>query len=308
MKKKRWMSLSFKRNLVGYLFVLPVILGLTIMFVPALVESMVYSFSEVTMDRLQGGITTVFTGLANYNHVMNINVEFKTIMIPILIQMGTQVPVVIIFSFLMANILNQRFKGRLLARALYFLPVIVSAGVVAFLDSSDMLLRHYGAVTMEVVNTEYAAGLLNVGALIMFYRSFGFGLTFIDYAVQAIDMLYIVLTSSGVQIVIFLAALQTVPQALYEASYVEGCSGWESFWKITLPIVSPIMLVCTVYTVVDAFLDPRSALTELIRSTMFARGHFGLASSMTWLYFGAAGAILAFICFLISRLVFYYDA
>ncbi|GHV38552.1 lactose ABC transporter permease [Clostridia bacterium] len=305
--KRKWSS--FKKNAIGYVFVLPIIIGILFFFAPAMVESLIYSFNDVTPNP-QGGVNIEYLGWANYNRALNVDVTFKYRFITALTNLAADVPIILIFSFLMANLLNQKFKGRGLSRAIFFIPVIIGTGIVAKIEADDYLFGAYGigAAASSAANSAagLAGGTLNVQSMIEFLRTLGLG-RFIDYIITAIDRLYYVVTNSGVQIVIFLSALQGVPETLYEASRVEGCSGWESFWKITLPIVSPILLVNTIYTIVNFFLDPKSELTAIIQDTTFLRGLYGYGAAMTWLFFAAAALILIVICLLISRLVFYYD-
>jgi len=298
----------FKNEMPGYVFTLPFIIGLAILFLPAIVESLVFSFSEIDLDVIDGTMTTSFIGLDNFNHVFNVAVAFRENLIEILITMAINVPIILIFSFLIAIIINQKFKGRGFIRMVFFIPVIIGSGVVARMQAVDMLQEMYGMGGASAdIGSELAVEWLNLGALVSFFVSLGFGGVFLDFVIIAIDRLYIILISSGVQIVIYLSALQSVPLSLYEASYVEGCSGWESFWKITLPIVSPIIAVNAVYTIIDQFLDPRNGLNELIRSSMFVRGEFAQGAAMTWIYFLAAGVILAIMMLFISRLIVYYE-
>ncbi|MDR1640698.1 MAG: sugar ABC transporter permease [Clostridiales bacterium] len=299
----------FRKNSAGYIFVLPVIIGIVFFFAPAMVQSLVYSFHEVSPNPA-GGVTMSYLGFANFNRALNVDVAFKYRFITALTNLVADVPVILIFSFIMANALNQKFKGRWLFRAIFFIPVIIGTGIIAKIETDDYLFGAYGigasASTAANAASSMAGGTLNVQSMIGFLRALGLG-RFIDYIITAIDRLYYVVNNSGVQIVIFLSALQGVPQSLYEASRVEGCSGWESFWKITLPLVSPILLVNTIYTIVNFFLDPKSELTAIIQDTTFLRGLYGYGAAMTWLFFASAGAILAVICFLVSRMVFYYD-
>lgn len=301
-----------RKNAIGYVFVLPVILGIVFLFGPAMVESLVYSFNEVAVNPTEGGVTMEYIALDNYDRALNRDVTFKAALITVLRDLAINVPVILIFSFLLANILNQKFRGRGFARAIFFLPVIIATGIISKIEVGDLLSGLYGAGTQAMAaqggaTGDTAGGLLNLNAMVEFFYSLGIGTAMLDYIIIALDKLYYVLINSGVQIVIFLSALQSVPISLYEASYVEGCSGWEAFWKITLPIVSPILLVNTIYTIVNSFLDPQSQITEIIHNTTFLRGMYGYGASMTWLYFLAAAAILAVICFLISRVVFFYD-
>ena len=119
--------------------------------------------------------------------------------------------------------------------------------------------------------------------------------------------LFSILSSSGIQIFIFLAALKTIPPSLYESSYMEGATGWEAFWKITFPMVSPMILVNVVYTVIDSFLSPTNQALNYVKKTIFTNLKFGYGSALAWIYFVIISVILAVVVLLISRKTFYYD-
>ena len=295
-----------KKNLVGYVFVLPVIIGLAFIFIPAMVESLIYSFNDVTINAVKGGVDKTWVALENYNKALNVDTKFKTSLITVITDMVINVPSILVFSYLIANLLNQSFPGRGFARALLFLPVIVSTGIVADIESGDILSLMYGVGTQAAArSSDELVNLLDINSLIGFYQSIGIGTSLLDYVVKAVDRLYYILINSGVQIVIFLSALQSVPQSLYEAAWVEGSSGWEAFWKITFPLSSSALIVNALYTVIDAFLETDSEMIRTIKETMFNRGMYGYGAAMTWLYFIAAGIILSVICFLVSRIVYY---
>ena len=297
----------FKKNMVAYVFILPFIIGLAILFIPAMVQSLVFSFNVVRISPMDGGIVMEPAGWANFDRALNIDVAFREVMINVLTEMAINLPIILVFSFLAAIILNQKFKGRGLVRAVFFVPVIIATGIIARIDAGDLIMSMYSFGAMGASSGDSLLAFIDMQALVMFLQSLGLGVWVLDYVMTAIDRLYIVVLRSGVQILIFLSALQSVPVSLYEASHVEGCSGWESFWKITLPMVSPIIMVNVVYTIIASFLDSTNPMMDLIRSTMFARGLFGLGSSMAWAYFAAASVLLIVVSFLVSRLVVYNE-
>ena len=122
---------------------------------------------------------------------------------------------------------------------------------------------------------------------------------------QAINEVPLIIRSSGIQILIFLAALQSIPKSLYEAAHMEGATGWEAFWKITFPLVSPLLLVNVVYTIVDSFTAADNALLELIQNSAWSGSGFGVSTAMSWIYFAAVLAILAVTIILLGRRVHY---
>jgi ABC-type sugar transport system permease subunit len=215
--------------------------------------------------------------------------------------MLVDVPIILIFSFFTAVLINQKFKGRGAARAIIFLPVILTSGVIFALERNDMLL----SLMRSTMNPEYGKGVGILGSSMkslelrnLLYQT-DIDPRFISYITGAIDRIYNVISSSGVQILITLAGLQAIPASVYEASTIEGATGWENFWKITFPMVSPLILVNTVYTINDSFTQENNAVMSIIRETAFRLNEFGYSSAMAWIYFliilGIMGSAIAII-------------
>uniref|UniRef100_A9U874 Predicted protein n=1 Tax=Physcomitrium patens TaxID=3218 RepID=A9U874_PHYPA len=191
--------------------------------------------------------------------------------------MVINVPLIVIFSLFLAVLLNQRFVGRAIARSIFFLPVILASGVIANLETSSLV---------QAINEQNAGGAvsgLGTSELTRIMVNSGVSDNIVAYLTSAVDRIYQIVSQSGVQILIFLAGIQSVSPQLYEASKIEGATGYEAFWKITLPMVSPLILVNVIYTVIDSF--SRSEMTTLIRETGFTNFNFGLSSAMAWIYF-----------------------
>lgn len=282
----------------GFIYVLPWLLGFIFFFFVPLISSLRFSLSKVEAN--SGGIIVNFIGFKNYIEALTINTSFNRILTESITNMVVNVPLVVIFSLFLAVLLNQKFIGRTFARAIFFLPVILASGVIMALDSTSLI---------QAVNDSNAGGLV-VGGLSSFELSMmmedaGANESIINYLTGAVDRIYQIVSQSGVQILIFLAGIQTISPQLYEASKMEGATGYEAFWKITFPMVSPLILVNVIYTIIDSF--SRNAMTDLIRDTGFTAFNFGLSSAMAWIYFLAVSLILLISSYLISRKVFYYD-
>ncbi|WIV17394.1 sugar ABC transporter permease [Paenibacillus polygoni] len=282
----------------GFIYVLPWALGFIFFFLVPLLSSLRYSFSNVEAN--SSGITVSFAGMKNYIEALTVNTSFNRTLTEAIINMVVNVPLIVIFSLFLAVLLNQKFALRSIARSVFFLPVILSSGIILSLESSSLvqaindqsqssgILRGFGS--FELSNMMLQAGVSE---------------TIVDYLTGAVDRIYQIVSQSGVQILIFLAAIQTISPQLYEASKIEGATGYEAFWKITFPMVSPIILVNMIYTIIDSF--SRNDLTELIRNTGFVNFNFGLSSAMAWIYFVAIAIILLISTYLVSRKVFYQD-
>ena len=130
---------------------------------------------------------------------------------------------------------------------------------------------------------------------------------FFEYVINLVDKVYDIANSSGIQIIIFLSGLQTISPSMYEASKIEGCTAWENFWKITLPMISSLILVNVIYTVVDFCTKSDSQIMTLINDKLFKNVDYGLCAAMSWVYFGVIMVILGILAFIISRWVYYYD-
>lgn len=281
-RKRFSLSLSEKNGLHGYVFIIPFLVGLLFIFLPSVVQSFYYSFCNVQIGF--GTITTAFVGLQNYADAFLTDVEYREILLETV--RGTFVDTIIImfFSFFIANILNQKFFGRGLSRTLFFLPVILSTGIITAVDASS---------ASQMMNTGGTAvgSAFSGGALSSFFdleqlllsMDIPTGIT--SVITYAIDNTYTVVNRSGVQILIFLAALQGISPAIFEASKIEGATGWEEFWKITFPMITPMILVNTVYTVVDTFTNPAYGMLDYVEEQAFSYNKMGYSSAVSWVYF-----------------------
>ncbi|WP_454191239.1 carbohydrate ABC transporter permease [Paenibacillus sp. Marseille-Q7038] len=282
----------------GFIYVLPWALGFIFFFMVPLLSSLRYSFSNVEAN--SAGISITFAGMKNYIEALTVNTSFNRTLTEAVINMVVNVPLIVIFSLFLAVLLNQKFALRSVARSIFFLPVILSSGIILSLESSSLVQ----AINDQSQSTGILRGFSSFELSNMMLQA-GVSETIVDYLTGAVDRIYQIVSQSGVQILIFLAAIQTISPQLYEASKIEGATGYEAFWKITFPMVSPIILVNMIYTIIDSF--SRNALTDLIRNTGFVNFNFGLSSAMAWIYFMAIAIILLISTYLVSRKVFYQD-
>lgn len=304
-RNRKWsLTMAGKESVAGILFVMPFLIGFFFIFLPLIAESLRYSFSD--MEVSAGGYTLTRTsdnGLGNYIRAVAIDPDFNLMLLTNLVQMVAQVPLVLIFSFFAANLLNQNFHGRTAARSILFLPVIVSSGVIVALESSDLLVATMNT-TSDLSGGELAS-FLNVAGFLTEYTSLPASV--VGALSSAVNGLYDIVIASGVQILIFLAGLQSISPSLYEASSMEGATQWESFWKITLPMVSPLILVNSVYTVIDLFTNENNEMMQEIKTTIFTEIEYGYGSAMAWIYFVCIALLLIIVGGIVSRYVFYYD-
>ncbi|WP_078553763.1 carbohydrate ABC transporter permease [Bacillus alkalicellulosilyticus] len=296
---KKLQTYEGQKSLWGFLFVFPWLIGFIIFFMIPLFNSLRYSISNI--EASSEGMQITFIGLSNYIQALTVHTTFNRILVESLIDIVVNVPLIVIFSLFLAVILNQKFFGRSVSRAIFFLPVILASGVIMSLESESLV---------QAVNQQYASSRGAMNALSSFELErmmlrAGVHESIVLYLTGAVNRIYDIVSQSGVQILIFLAGIQSISPQLYEASKVEGATGYEAFWKITLPMVSPLILVNVIYTIIDSF--SRSPVTEVIMSTGFDTFNFGLSSAMAWLYFLSIMLILIISTYFISKRVFYQE-
>jgi ABC-type sugar transport system permease subunit len=209
-------------------------------------------------------------------------------------------------SFVIAVILNQKFKGRILCRIIFFLPVILSSGVLPGIETNSSSLNLLNSMSTAMGD---ASGVNISAALEDLLSVSGVGQGVFDVIFQMIDAIYDIVMASGIQIIVFLSGLQSISPSLYEAADVEGCSAWESFWKITFPMVSPLLLVNCIYTIIDFFMKNNNQVMEHINNIYMngVRMDLGIAAAESWIYFGVAVAFIGISAFIISRAVKSYE-
>jgi ABC-type sugar transport system permease subunit len=288
-----------QKALLGFLFVLPWLLGFIFFFIIPLVNSFRYSLSKI--EASSSGMKISFIGLKNYINALTVNTSFNRTLTESIINMVVNVPLIVIFSLFLAVLLNQKFIGRSIARSIFFLPVILASGVIMTLETSS-LVQAVNDQNQGSGGAIHALGAYELAGLML---DAGVSESIVNYLTSAVERIYQIVSQSGVQILIFLAGIQTIAPQLYEASKMEGATGYEAFWKITFPMVSPLILVNMIYTIIDSF--SRNEMTDLIKETGFANFDFGLSSAMAWLYFVSIMLILLISSYIVSRKVFYQE-
>ena len=298
--KRKVKSLEKKKALFGYLFSMPLIIGVTCFFLPALVLSMTFSLSKLSI--VENGYSLDILGINNYRYIFAVDPNFRQILINSIKDMLINVPVVVIFSLFLATLLNQKFKGRAVIRAILFLPVIISSGAIVSLSQID-IMQNLGAQGSEAVRQ--GADLTAV------FSGFMTGLeispVIIGFLVDIVSRVYSITMMSAVPIIILLAALQSVSSSIFEAAHVEGATKWEVFWKISFPMVSPMLLVSCVYCVVDSMTNISNKVIDTIHKKTFTEFDYGVGSAMAWSYLLLVFLILGAVYAVINKRVYYYD-
>lgn len=269
--------------------------------VKPLVQSLYMSFCDVQLGA--GSFNPVWRGIFNYNYAFRVDADYVRLLTEEITRMAFYSLAIMVFSFFVALIINGKFKGRALVRSVFFLPVILASGVMLKLDSENALMAAVAA-TVEV-NAGGTTGITD--AIQEILRTAGVGVRAFEKLFEIMDNIYDVAISSGIQIIIFLSGLQTISTSMYEAADIEGCTKWESLWKITFPMVSSLFLVNWIYTVVDFCMRSDNEIIEKITNLMNVNLNYGLASAMSWAYFVLVMAIVGISSFIISKGVYYYE-
>ena len=299
-KQSKVAGLQRRKALSGYLFIAPVISGFLAFMVKPLFQSLYMSFCTVEVS--PNGIHNVFKGLANYIQAFTIDTEFNRLLVEEISRMCINSLAIMVFSFFVALILNQKFKGRALVRAIFFLPVILSSGVILGVESNNALLASVQNMVEETTSTTSVTDAIKSILL-----TSGIGASAFEKVFDIVDGIYDVALASGIQIIIFLSGLQTISTNMYEAAAIEGCTAWESLWKITFPMISSLFLVNWIYTIVDFCMRSDNQVMEKISDQMIQYINYGFASAMSWIYFLIVIVIIGVSSFIISKGVYYYD-
>ena len=295
-KQKKMLDLSQQQARAGWLFISPFIFGVCMFFIIPLIKSFWYSLTDVQF--ILGGTITTWNDFANYIEAFRGDIDFLPMLTTALGNILWQVPVIIIFSMFIALILNQKFRGRVFARAIFFLPVIVTSGIIISIINND----YYAG---QVEQGGQTSSMFSVGSIQTILMNSGFSDELIELFVTIADNIFNITWKSGVQILLFLAGLQSVPGQLYEAAKVEGATGWETFWKITFPMITPQIIINVTYSVVDSFTDYENEVMQYVYNLGFFQMRYGYSSAVAWIFFICIIAILGIVNFFLNKIAFY---
>ena len=263
--KKFSLTIKQRNAIAGYLFILPWIIGFLVFTLYPVILSIRLSFNEV---RISEGISLKFCGWEYYYEALNVDTQFKTNLGETVIFICCATPIIIVFSLVIAMLLNGKYPLRTLFRGIFFLPVIIMSGPVI----SDLM-------------SQYSVDLSKLSPLIYdFINNLpGFIKTPIFFS---LNNLVLILWFSGVQILLFLAGLQKIGKEIYEAASIDGATGWEKFWKITLPHLKPMALINSVYTVMEiANYANNSVNTKISSHLLEVNRPYSFSAAMSWIYF-----------------------
>ena len=302
-KKKRFRITFEQRNaLRGYGFILPWLIGFSVFYVGCLVQLGRFSVMDITIDAATGTRIDTFVAFENFITAFTAHASFKQTLTSSLIDMVIDLPLIIFFSLFVALLLNRKFKGRALVRAIFFLPIILGADAVgaAIARATELINNGVSAEAAEMAG----GGTVSVSYYIALFGDLALPPKVLNYLVSAVNRIASIIQGSGVQIILFIAALQSIPGSLYEVAKIEGATGYETLWKVTVPMVMPHIITNTIYTLVDRFTV--SEVVKLAADT-YEKYNYGLSSVFSLVSTLITIMILGIIVYLLNKRAFYYN-
>ena len=290
----------------GLLFIMPWLVGFALFYVRSLYQTVQFSLSELAVLPA-GGYELDFVGLGNYITAFTGHGTFKQTLTTSLMNMVVDVPLIIFFSLFVAMLLNRKMKCRGLVRAIFFLPVLMNSeaisGTLQF--AAQMMAGGLNGTSAEMAEAASSGSAVNMAYFIALFGEIALPTTVLDYVVGAVSRISDIIQASGVQIVLFIAALQSIQPSMYEVAKIEGATGYETFWKVTFPMVMPHIITNTIYTIVDAF--SQSEVVNLAYTTAFTEGNYGLSSAFSVISTVITCALLGLVVYFMSKKTFYYN-
>ena len=268
-------SFERRKSLEGWGFSLPWVIGFIIFIMVPLVLSIRISFYITQLTDLYG-----FEGQSKWNGIQNYvdivqDPEVGEVMLNSFLDSLWQVPIIVFFALFVAVLLKQKFAGRVYFRVIFFIPVILAGVIMSYLFGEGV-----GSISVFGTLVNSSSGI---------FSSFGGKIT---------QYIGDIMWSSSVEILIFLAALQSVPDILYEVVEIDGATAWESFWHVTLPYISPFVILNCIYALVDSFTKYNNPVMSMMNEMTEKGTEYGMASALSWMYMLLAlVTILIFILF-----------
>ncbi|MBQ6552968.1 MAG: sugar ABC transporter permease [Clostridia bacterium] len=298
LRRRRKMSYERKKGLYGYGFIGIWIIGVLTFFIRPLIGVFEFAFCNININQQVGGYTLSWNNFKWIKFAFQTDPSFLRSMVTSFLSMFYSVPGIVIFSLTIAVILNQNFRGRTFARAVFFLPVIVTSGVVISIIQGD-------SMSTVVLSGSKGGSMVQAFGLSNFLYSLNLNADIVNFISNFTNQMFNFAWKSGVQILLFIAALQTISPDLYEASSIEGATGWEDFWKITIPMISPMILLASIYTIVDSFTDYSSSTMTYITDQVKNNGRIEYGSVLAIIYSLLALLVIGIVYVVIDRMVFY---
>lgn len=287
LKKRKRSGLEARRNRWAYTFVAHWGIGLIMFFAIPLISSIWYSFNNVTIQ--PGEIITTYKGLEHYTAILKTDPNYVNNLRDSIGMMFYSLPTILSLSLVFAILLNQQFYGRTTMRAIFFLPVIFASSVVmAFMNGKGQYVNMPMMGGTDVIDYKAILSEVSMPESIS---------TILEFLLSRTTSL---VWSSGVQTILFLAGLQSIPASFYEASKIEGANKWEEFWLITVPSLRHIILLVTIYTMIELFTNVENKVVSVAYDLMIGQ-NYGESSAMLWFYFAIVLAVIGLVMVIYNR-------
>ena len=287
-----------KRNsLIGFSFTIPWVIGFIFLFLIPLIKTVLYSFSSINIGK--SGFELSFVGVRNYRATFAEDPNNLRMVLTSIGNVVVTVIVVVVFSLFLAILLNQDFRGRSLARVIFALPIIIASGVVIVLLKENVLQQNMGS-------SDTAATLFQGNGLLDFLKLMGLPDNIVGMFEKILNNIFDMVWRSGMQIILFLSALQSIPSSSYEAAKIEGATAWESFWFVTFPMISPFLLVNIVYTIIDTFTDSTNTVMSKIFS-LVSGVEYEKAAAFSIVYFILVLLVVGLVYIIMNKRISYSE-
>ncbi len=289
-KQKHAASLESKMSRNGYWFVLPWLIGFVLFFIVPAILSIWYTFSVATpIDEIDGGlwdyISRKFVGLDNIEFIWLRANNFKEFLSDSIVQFLYSLPIIIFLSLIFALVLNQKFVGRSVARTIFFIPVIVASTVVMTYLNGDANAQQL------MMSSENSNAMYSSFSFTSMLENMGLPAAVTAQLSDYISQIFSLVMSCGIQTILFLAGLQAISAQYYEVAKVEGATAWETFWFVTFPMLSNILVLNLVYTCIDIFTKSDNSVMSLALQYI-QKSNYNKASAIMWSYFAIVGLII----------------
>ena len=302
-RRRKIASLDRRKARAGWFFVLPFLIGFVLIYLPMVWQSLQISFSQIVFGK-EGAYSIVWVGIQNYSDAIQVDPEFTQILLKGLGSLAIDIPAILIFSLFMAIMLNTKMVGRAVFRSIFFIPVVLSTGIMESISALDVLTDYMeSGEGIDDGSGKTQEALVSADDLALLFSNMKVGTELVKTITDIVNNIFDIVNRSGVQMLIFLAALQSISPAIYESCKIDGATAWETFWKITLPMISPMILVNGIYTIIDSFTTESNPVMVYVQKVYSEEQE--MSTAMAWMYFVIVGLIVALIAAIMSGFVFY---
>lgn len=291
---KRQISIEKRRSLAGFTFIAPWIIGFFVLYIYPLIMSLVYTFNELNPVTSE----LSWAGISNYIYLFREDPDYLPTLLDSLKKSLYSVPSILVFSMVVSLLVNQKMPYSRFFRGIFFLPIIITSGVVLNIIQGD-------SMSSLLMSGERSSGMFEMVVLRNDLIALGLGETIVDFVMNLANDVFNLSWRSGVQILLFLTAMSSINPSVYEAADIDGCTAWERFWKITLPLVMPMTLVNIIFTLTEQFVTRNAVLDMVINTANNMK--FSLSSTIAWTYFVIITVIIAVIYLLVNKRITYID-